>query len=150
MISRISRNFSREMGHNFSHLARNQNREKCAGLKKDTLKIMSLGLPRYDVNVPLKNLNLCQNLERVVLAKWHSKHLEMLTGIPNLKNLVLLELDAKVDTLVTFFQRLSLKKVEILFKRGASKAAEGCLASVAAKLVKTAKEIPFQETCAWK
>ena len=82
--------------------------------KKDTLKIMSLGLPRYDVNVPLKNLNLCQNLERVVLAKWHSKHLEMLTRIPNLKNLVLLELDAKVDTLVTFFQRLSLKKVEIL------------------------------------
>ena len=32
MISRISRNFSREMGHNFSHLARNQKREKCAGL----------------------------------------------------------------------------------------------------------------------
>ena len=29
------------------------------------------------------------------------------------------------------------------FKRGASEAAEGCLASVAAKLVKTAKEIPF-------
>ena len=30
-----------------------------------------------------------------------------------------------------------------LFKRGASEAAEGCLASVGAKLVKTAKEIPF-------
>ena len=31
-ISRISRNFSREMGHFFSHLARNPKREKCAGL----------------------------------------------------------------------------------------------------------------------
>ena len=31
-FSRISRNFSREMGQIFSHLARNQKREKCAGL----------------------------------------------------------------------------------------------------------------------
>ena len=31
-ISRIFRNFSREMGRFFSHLARNPNREKCAGL----------------------------------------------------------------------------------------------------------------------
>ena len=30
-----------------------------------------------------------------------------------------------------------------LFERGASEAAEGCLVSVAAKLVKTAIEIPF-------
>ena len=30
----------------------------------------------------------------------------------------------------------------MLFKRGASEAAEGCLASIAAKLVKTAIEIP--------
>ena len=40
-----------------------------------------------------------------------------------------------------------------LFKRGASKAAEGCLASEAAKLVKTAIENLFtnsQTTCAWK
>ena len=32
IISRISRNFSREMGHFFSHLARNPKREKCACL----------------------------------------------------------------------------------------------------------------------
>ena len=41
----------------------------------------------------------------------------------------------------------------LLFKRGASKAAEGCLASEAAKLVKTAIENLFtisQTTCAWK
>ena len=44
---------------------------------------------------------------------------------------------------------LNTKQFE-LFKRGASEAAEGCLASVAAKLVKTAREIPFQDTCAWK
>ena len=40
MISRISRNFSREMGHNFSHLARNQNREKCAGLILTKIKFV--------------------------------------------------------------------------------------------------------------
>ena len=82
--------------------------------KKETLKTLCLKLRRYDLFVPLKNLNLCQNLERVVIAKWHPKHLEMLTGIPNLKNLVLIELDAKVDALVAFFQRLSLKKLEYL------------------------------------
>ena len=43
-----------------------------------------------------------------------------------------------------FFRQINL------FKRGASEAAEGCLVSVAAKLVKTAREIPFQDTCAWK
>ena len=32
IISRISRNFSREMGHFFSRLARNTKREKCAAL----------------------------------------------------------------------------------------------------------------------
>ena len=32
IFSRISRNFSREMGQFFSHLARNSKREKCAGL----------------------------------------------------------------------------------------------------------------------
>ena len=32
VFSRISRNFSREMGQIFSHLARNQKREKCACL----------------------------------------------------------------------------------------------------------------------
>ena len=82
--------------------------------KKDTLKTMSLALDRYDANVPLKNLNLCQNLEKVVMMNWHSKHLEILSGIPNLKHLVLYELDADVDTLVKFFQRLSLKKLEYL------------------------------------
>ena len=41
----------------------------------------------------------------------------------------------------------------LLFKRGASEAAEGCLMSVAAKLVKTATKILtliLQYTCAWK
>ena len=32
IFSRISRNFSREMGQFFSHLARNSKREKCACL----------------------------------------------------------------------------------------------------------------------
>jgi len=32
IVSRISRNFSREMGQFFSHLARNLKREKCASL----------------------------------------------------------------------------------------------------------------------
>ena len=36
-ISRISRNFSREMGHFFSHLARNPKREKCACLVRRDL-----------------------------------------------------------------------------------------------------------------
>ena len=31
--------FSREMGHNFSHLARNQKREKCAGLVSELVEI---------------------------------------------------------------------------------------------------------------
>ena len=39
LISRISRNFSREMGHIFSHLARNPKREKCAGLNLSDRKI---------------------------------------------------------------------------------------------------------------
>ena len=82
--------------------------------KKDTLKSISLQLNRYCENMPLKNLNLCQNLEKVVMSNWHSKHLDLLSGIPNLKELVLYELDADVDTLVKFFQRLSLKKMEYL------------------------------------
>ena len=41
LISRISRNFSREMGHFFSHLARNQKREKCACLVTVNSQIQS-------------------------------------------------------------------------------------------------------------
>ena len=82
--------------------------------KKDNLKAISFKLRRYDENVPLKNLNLCQNLERIVMARWHSKNLEMLSGMPNLKHLELIDLDAKNDTLVNFFRKLSLKKLEHL------------------------------------
>ena len=82
--------------------------------KKDTLKTLGFLLEYYNKDVPLKNLTLCQNLEKIVIFKWHSKHLEMLSGMPKLKHLVLNELDAEVDVLATVFQRLSLKKMEIL------------------------------------
>ena len=82
--------------------------------KKDTLKTISLQLHRYDENVPLKNLKLCQNLEKIVMTGWHSKHLDMLSELPNLKHLVLNNVEAEVDTLVKLFQRLSLKKLEYL------------------------------------
>ena len=42
IISRISRNFSREMGHFFSHLARNPKREKCAALHGTYPSILEL------------------------------------------------------------------------------------------------------------
>ena len=41
-------------------------------VKKNTLKAMSFKLTRDDTNVPLKNLNLCQNLEKIVMVRWHS------------------------------------------------------------------------------
>ena len=81
--------------------------------KKDTFKSISFWLPKYE-NVPLTNLTLCQNLEKIVMCGWHSNHVEKLSGMPNLKYLSLIELDAKVDTLVKFFRRLSLQKLEHL------------------------------------
>ena len=82
--------------------------------KKDTLKKISLILDQYDENVPLKKLNMCQNLEYIVMLKWHANHLEIFSGLPKLKKLVLYQLDAKVDNLVALFRRLSLKKLEHL------------------------------------
>ena len=48
---------------------------------------------------------------------------------------------------------IASKMIPYLFKRGASEAAAGRFVSVAAKLVKTATQIPrvrFHTTCAWK
>ena len=82
--------------------------------KKDSLKSIALMLQNYRENESFKNLNLCQNLEKIRIFKWHSKHLEILSGMPNLKYLMVSGLDANVDTLITFFRRLSLKKLEYL------------------------------------
>ena len=82
--------------------------------KKDTLKKIHVTLDKYNENIPLKNLNMCQNLEEISLYEWHSKNLEIVSGLPKLKKLVLFQLNAKVETLVALFRRLSFKKLEHL------------------------------------
>ena len=82
--------------------------------KKDTLKSIALRLQQFDENVPLKNLNLCQNLEQIVMTRWHSKNLEILSGMSNLKRLALCYMNNEVDCLVSLFERLSLENLKEL------------------------------------
>ena len=82
--------------------------------KKDTLKKIRVTLQKYNQNIPLKNLNVCQKLEVITIYAWHSKNLEIFSGLPKLKKLSLIQLNAKVDNLVALFRRLSLKKLEYL------------------------------------
>ena len=80
--------------------------------KKDSLKSFALELDEYDEEYPLNNLNLCQNLEDIVMFSWHTKNLKFLYGLPNLKKLVLYKFETKSEDLASFFSSLSLKKLE--------------------------------------
>ena len=80
--------------------------------KKDSLKSFGLKLDQYDEEYPLNNLNLCQNLEEIVMFSWHSKNLKILYGLPHLKKIVLHKFETKSEDLASFFNCLSLKKLE--------------------------------------
>ena len=84
--------------------------------KKDTLKRIALRLDPFFGHgaIPLENLNLCHNLEEMELRMWDSKHLEILSGLPNLKRLVLGYSYASEDFLVKLFKRLSLENLTSL------------------------------------
>ena len=57
---------------------------------------------------------MCQKLEKILITRWHPRNLEIVSGMPNLKTLVLFDFNPSVDTLVTFFRKLSLRKIETL------------------------------------
>ena len=82
--------------------------------KKDSLKSFALELDEHDEEYPLNNLNLCQNLEEIVMFSWHSKNLKILNGLPHLKKLVLYKFETSFEDLASFFNSLSLKKLEEL------------------------------------
>ena len=84
--------------------------------KKYTLKRIALRLDPFFGHgaIPLENLNLCQNLEEMELRMWDSKNLEVLSGMPNLKRLVLGYSFAREDFLVKLFKRLSLENLTSL------------------------------------
>ena len=80
------------------------------------------------------------------MVRWHSRCVDILSGMPNLKHLVLFELDVNYDILAKFFRRLSLKKLEFLSIQYCSHAREDFFVELSKLNFPELKKISFNQT----